>query len=79
MHTAEMVKCVIKTCKKAVYHQKNQQKKEVFVNFMRQNNNNPLIGNVLNEDHKSLVHNQILKATNVSSLSYYLYGCLLVL
>jgi hypothetical protein len=31
---------------------------------MRQNNNNPLIGNMLNEDHKIIVHNQKPKITN---------------
>jgi hypothetical protein len=31
---------------------------------MRQNNNNPLIGNMLNEDHKIIVHNQEPKITN---------------
>jgi hypothetical protein len=31
---------------------------------MRENNNNPLIGNVLNEDHKTTVHNQKPKITN---------------
>jgi hypothetical protein len=36
----------------------------VFVNFMRQNNNNPLIGNVLNEDHQIIVLNQKPKITN---------------
>jgi hypothetical protein len=33
---------------------------------MRQNNYNPLIENVLKEDHKSLVHNQKPKITNFS-------------
>jgi hypothetical protein len=31
---------------------------------MRQNNNNQLIGNMLNEDHKIIVHNQKPKITN---------------
>jgi hypothetical protein len=31
---------------------------------MRQNKNNPLIGNMLNEDHKIIVHNQKPKITN---------------
>jgi hypothetical protein len=33
----------------------------VFVNFMRQNNNNSLIGNVLNEDHKFIIKSLILR------------------
>jgi hypothetical protein len=31
---------------------------------MRQNNNNSLIGNMLNEDYKIIVHNQKPKITN---------------